>query len=374
MGNYKLQMYTPDLWQEICRIHRCLGGRVAVVPPVFLDWKYLRNPFLDQPLIYLALYGRRVVGMRAVFGTCWEAGDCSQKVVLPVFSDTGIVSEHRDRGLYAELSGYAMDDLRARGFSHVLSFTPNASNYVVSVMTMGWRPLGSQESMTRGAPSSAVTAVQASHSGSRQKMKERIREVSIIAGRQLKAALRINAFAELEKNVRAGKSFLSVSRTPRPLAMAKLVSQIGGDARLRHVRDRAYFSWRFDNPRFCYRFIFWGRAELDGYMILQNTPGRRQVNIIDWEGRNEQVRTDLLEAVIRLGRFRAMSTWGATLSDSRIETLRNNGFSSTGASCGHAERFMIRPLVPDARENCILGCNPLEQKNWSLRMMYSDGA
>ncbi len=372
--SYKLQRYTPNLWRQICRVHKCLGGRAAVVPPAFLDWKYLRNPFLEQPLIYLALSGSRVVGMRAVFGTCWETGIDSQNVVLPVFSDTGLVPEHRDRGLYRELSDYAVEDLRSRGFSHVLSFTPNANNYVVSVMTMGWRPLGSQESMTRGAPAPASADGNAPTPTLLKKMRAGTREAGINAGRRLKAVLCTNAFAALEKKVLCSNSPLTVSRKPRPQAMANLEPEAGGDKRLRHVRDNAYFSWRFGNPRFRYRFVFWGDKDPGGYMILQNTPGRRQVNIVDWEGRDAQIRTKMLEAVIRLGQFRTMSTWGATLSESRIEALERNGFSNTGASCGHAERFMIKPLMPESADARILGCNPLQQKNWSLRMIYSDGA
>ena len=126
---------------------------------------------------------------------------------------------------------------------------------------------------------------------------------------------------------------------------------------------------------FCYRFVFWGDENLDGYMVLQNTVGRRQVNIVDWEGRNPQVRSDLLEAVIGLGQFRTMGTWGATRHGPDIEALQKSGFSHANtAAASSGGRFMLKPLGPDAGNIGILGCHPLDQGNWDLRMIYSDGA
>jgi hypothetical protein len=375
MGNYKLQMYIPDLRKQVCAFQKRVYHSFTWRHAAYLDWKHIRNPYLEEPLIYVALHDGQVVGMRALFGTCWEAGGSKGKIVLPSASDAGIEPEHRDSGLFEDLTSYVMDDLGKRDYSHVLNLSPTPSNYVVSVMTMGWRPMGSAGKMIREGNSMGSAVARAPCSSS--KTMEAVREARINASRKIKKVLQVNGFVNLDRNVRSGKSPLSISRKPRPQSMAELVQQIGGDGRLRHVRDPAYFSWRFGNPRFCYRFLFWGGNNPDGYMVVQNKVGHSHVNIVDWEARTPQIRSDLLEAAIKLGQFRTMGTWGATLPGSAIEALQKAGFTyanaTAGSSNGHEGRLMLKPLGPDVENSCILGRHPLEQDNWDLRMIYSDG-
>jgi hypothetical protein len=191
-------------------------------------------------------------------------------------------------------------------------------------------------------------------------------------------AMRGNAFSDLDSNARDHRHPVSLSREPRPKAMADLVEQLGGDGRIRHVRDHTFFSWRYCNPRACYRFLFRGGEDLDGYMVLQKVAGIKQVNIVDWEGRNPRVLSDLLDAAINWGQFRILGTWGTALSSSVIETLLTAGFSYAHAAADSPGRydghFLLRLLGADAENGNILGYHPLEHDNWDLRMIYSDSA
>lgn len=154
--------------------------------------------------------------------------------------------------------------------------------------------------------------------------------------------------------------------------MADLIQQLGGDGRIRHVRDEAYFSWRFLNPYFRYRFLFWGKEDLDGYIVLHYLDGLRAVNIIQWEGRNQQVRSDLLHAAVNLGRFRTLHAWGISLSASDIETLVQAGFSYADDSPVQYKRqnFMLKPLAPVTENKNILGRDPLIVDNWDLQTIF----
>lgn len=381
MSNYKLQMYTPDLRQQVGALQKHLFGKESSVRlnTAYLDWKHLRNPYLEEPLIYTASFRGYVVGMRAMFGTCWQAGNSADKVVLPSAADAVIDPDHRDSGLFRELTDYVMDDLQGQGYSHVLNLSPSPANYVVSVMTMGWRPIGSSEMMSRYSSQNILGAVDVG--ASRPNVMHRIAgktiEVARVAGRQIKTAMRVSAFSALDRNASSLGDAVSLSRKPRPQAMSDLVQQIESDGRLRQVRDPAFFSWRFDNPRFTYRFLFWGGEILDGYMILQNKVGRRQVNIVDWEGRSDQIRAELLEAAIHWGQFKTMGIWGTTQAASVIGTLQDAGFSyvntDSNSHDGHGGQFMLKPLNLNEKHGNILGRNPLDSKSWDLRMIYSDG-
>jgi len=41
----------------------------------YLEWKYHQNPYIREPLIYLAFVGDKLAGMRGASGTRWEVGD-----------------------------------------------------------------------------------------------------------------------------------------------------------------------------------------------------------------------------------------------------------------------------------------------------------
>lgn len=376
MSDYRLQMYTPDLRKQVCKVQTHLWGSSLRLNDAYLDWKYLRNPYIEKPLIYVALHNDQVVGMRAMFGTCWETGDYKEKLVLPSAADTVIAPKHRDRGLFQELTGFVLDDLGTRGYSHALNLSPSSYNYVASVMTMGWRPMGSSKTLSRrNSPDSGAASV--IQSGSRHRIARKVLSFSRTAGRQIMTAMRGNAFSDLDSNARDHRHPVSLSREPRPKAMVDLVQQLGGDGRIRHARDHTFFSWRYGNPRACYRFLFWGGEDLNGYMVLQKEEGIEQVNIVDWEGQNPRVLSDLLEAAINWGQFRILSTWGTALSSTVIEMLQKAGFSYAHPAADSPDRFnghfLLKPLGSDAENGNILGCDPLEQNNWDLRMIYSDG-
>lgn len=374
MSDYTLQKYTPDLQEQVCRLQKYLWGPSIKLNAAYLDWKHLRNPYLPEPLIYLALYEGRVVGMRAMFGACWEAGDYTEKFVLPCAADTVIEPNHRDRGLFQELTDYVMNDLRERNYKQVLNFTSSSSNYIVSVLTMGWRPMGSSEALVRQIPSNSIVE-KMFESSARFKIARKVQGVSRILGRKVRPAVSMNAFSRMDRNAGTQALPIKLSREPRPEAMADLIRRLGGDGRIRHVRDQAFFSWRFSNPRGNYRFLYWGQESLDGYMILQNIVGEAHINIVDWEATGSEIRSDLLEAALTWGHFRNVCTWGTTLPEPVIEILRQAGFTAASVAKDATSRggqFMLKSLGTDETSDMISNRRLLDPGHWDLRMIYSD--
>ncbi len=373
MGSYEFTIYAPALKREVC-IHqaRIWGGSLRFNEAYF-DWKHLRNPCWEEPSVYLALHHGEVVGLRAMFGICWEAGSDAGTCVLPSASDAGVAEGHRNGGLYRELSAFAMEDLRRRGFHHVLNFSATPANYVVSVMTMGWKPMGSAQELVLGGSGAATPQDAAT---STRDALDWVLDAGRAAGRRAKRMLHIGAFGSLDRRTGGKAEPVEVSRLPRPEAMAALAAQ-AGDGRLRLARDPAYLVWRFRNPRFDYRFLFHGGKTLDGYLVLQNTVGRRQVNIVDWEAPDPAVRSGLLEAALSMGRFRTMATWGASLGTEELGSFRAAGFcpveEAGGSAAGQGGRFLLKMLDPAGDRN-ILGRDPLDPSSWNFRMAVSDNA
>ncbi len=176
---------------------------------------------------------------------------------------------------------------------------------------------------------------------------------------------------------------VSLRKTARPRAMAELAERIGFDGRIRHVRDEQYFSWRFQNPLSEYRFLFWDKRRLDGFLVLHMKvypPGNDELTyIVDWDAINGRVWHDLLQAAIQWGNFNYISIWSATLSEDVKRLLRKAGFAFINKT-GRATRdvrgknILVKSIDQKIQPpNWILGGRDLlDPINWDLRTIYSD--
>ena len=116
--SYRFTRYQPKYREEIVRLQTVLWGPDLVLNTAYLTWKYEQNPYLDEPLIYLALHNERVVGMRWLFGAQWEIGRSGQTVILPCAGDTTIAPDHRNRGLLRQLLQFIQSDKALSAFPY----------------------------------------------------------------------------------------------------------------------------------------------------------------------------------------------------------------------------------------------------------------
>jgi hypothetical protein len=178
--------------------------------------------------------------------------------------------------------------------------------------------------------------------------------------------------------LRANGSIL-LACEPRPDAMSELVVRLGHDGRIRHIRDREFFAWRFRNPLGIYRFLYLGDSQLDGYLVLKCAhPGAlepNKVKIVDLEATQPVQRTELLEVAIKSGRFAELFAWGATLPVDTGPYLSANGFRPAdlesrahGCPC-----VLVRPVSPKSVDSdWVLGDRRLtDLANWDMRMLYT---
>ena len=96
----------------------------AELNAAYLDWKYHQNPYIREPLIYLAFVDEQLVGMRGVFGTRWEVGEPSESFTLPYADDLVIDPGFRRGGVHGQLMRFALDDLERRGYRYLINLTP----------------------------------------------------------------------------------------------------------------------------------------------------------------------------------------------------------------------------------------------------------
>lgn len=164
-----------------------------------------------------------------------------------------------------------------------------------------------------------------------------------------------------------------VASSPNPIGLADLVTRLPEDGRIKHVRDAAFFEWRFANPSREYRFLLSERdGQLNGYMVIARGDSM-PFQISDWEGTTHEVRTELLEFVLSEGGFVALGAWTASLPDASRDLLERTGFRPTelelrarGMPC-----VLLKKLGTPAGDWSIAGMPALDPSSWDIRLIDS---
>ena len=326
MTDYEVIAYRPEFKDQVVALY---GDAFRLAPLEcrrYLEWKHERNPYIREPTLFVARDGHgSILGMRGFYGTCWKVA--GQRIVIPCADDFAIVPGERNKGLMTGIMRAAIEALAQRGYSQLL----NASGGMVTVLqslAMGWQSLGPMEAVARLSP--------------RERIRRTLRKLAegkpfVWRFAREKAHGDAACFVRLDRSGRRSASrggSVVVGSLPRPEAMAQLVDRRPDDGRIGHVRDAAFFRWRFDNPAREYRFLYHERdGDLAGFLIVGRSrsyrPNKPPFNIVDWEARTENVRAELLDMALAWGRFPLIGTWSASLSSSGRKMLTDHGFHPT---------------------------------------------
>jgi GNAT superfamily N-acetyltransferase len=373
---YEVTNYRPDFKDQVLELQKHLWSPDTNLNRAYFEWKYEQNPYVSDPLIYLALHHGKVVGMRGMCGAKWQVGCPPITFDMPYADDLVIAPEHRNRGLFTRIMKAACDDLAHRGYKFVISFGGRQIT-VIGSLTMGWKSVGSMAPVGFHARYPAVF----------RKVRGAIRRLpyfwQFANTRVFFSRCERQPFVHLDRKayrVKRVNRFVSLSRIPRPAPMAQVVDCLPCDGRIRHLRDTEYFAWRFRNPKQDYRFLYWEGHQLEGYLVLQQgVPAGTdnfRVQIMDWEGATEEARSGLLSAAVGRGRFAELAIWTISLPADTMRLLRNMGF--TPIDLPHRERGHPTALVRPVRDEDLTGNWIIDDRrlldvgNWDLRMLYHD--
>lgn len=377
MNECSIAKYRPEHKRPIAELQKGLWSSDSALNTRYLEWKYERNPYVQDILIYVALDGAEIVGMRGFHGARLEAGSSSQTFPA-VFADDALVSSrYRNRGLATRMLKFAHADLGERG--HRYAFSPGNANRMngLGLMKLGWKSAGGLRPMGR-ISEKARRRARLRRIVARQPLIWRFSDARFLAYADQRQPFR-HLDASIGGHSRSSALPITVERMPRLDAMAELVERLGHDGRIRQVRDRAYLAWRFDDPLSEFRFVYCGKGRLDGYLVL----GRRasdlgafdRVYVADLEAIDDAVREGLVCAAIDCGRFPEFVTWSAILSDEELRAFTGQGFvpvdteeAARGFPCVLVQR------LPDgfSDDDWTLAGRPLlDLANWDVRVLYS---
>jgi ribosomal protein S18 acetylase RimI-like enzyme len=359
--------FRPEHAAAIAQLQTHLWSGDAARNADYFRWKYLENPYQPEPLVFLAMSDGRAVAMRGAFGAAWEANGAREPLRIPCVDDMVVDPAHRNRGVVRPLMRALLDDLGARGFRYALSLSASPITLVASLAT-GWKAVGSTEPIGRIEPRVAAAR-------RLRACVERIPMARRFAPRLVLASER-EPFRLLDESRRRRRR-ITLMRDPRTEEMAALVRRIGGDGRIRHVRDARYLDWRFRNPLAEYRFFYWDDQMLNGYLVLRRTTSDRgnqvRVQVVEWEATSLEIRLALLDEAIERGAFANLETWGATLPGPLRSELARRGFRAAepGTLRRPGHRILVQRLDPTPGDWTLNGRALLDMSHWDLRLVHS---
>lgn len=373
---YEIVRYRPEFRERVLRLQTHLWSQDLSRNAAYLEWKHEQNPYLREPLIYLALAGEEVVGMVAFFGTRWRVGSPPETFDALYFDDLVVLPEHRHRRLPARIMKFAFEELAGGPFRLAVNLSAGRATVLIT-LTLGWKSAGPMKPVGRVSPRATLfRAVRARMSRLPVPGRWAAPTIEAVFGVR-RPFSRIDRIAA-QQGGRIGPH-VTVARAPRCEAMADLVASLPGDGRIRHVRDAPYLSWRFRKPTSDYRFLYLGEERLEGYLVLQahraNPRWAGRVQIVDWEARDESVRGEILRAAVSCGQFAELTTWTATRTPEVGRLLRDAGFepvdseqTAQGLPC-----LLLRPIGPEppAGDWIVAGGRLLDLSSWDLRLIDS---
>jgi GNAT superfamily N-acetyltransferase len=354
----------------------------------YFEWKHNQNPYVEEPIFFLALYEGRVVGVRGMCGSRWDFGQPGKIYNCLADVDSVVSPDHRRQGLLTRMSMAALEELKTSTYEYVITLSANRYSSAANIK-MGWRNVGyfgSAQQYAGGSLAKGGTSARVRGKGSKipliptayRRMRKFLKRKSPQAREKLPPFHELDErYARREVHI---KRNISLDKHPRPKMMAEFINRIDTNGRIRHVRDEEFFKWRFQNPRSSFRFIFWEESQLSGYLILHAQaykPG--VITIVDWEAENEKIRTEILKTAIEMGKFKILSLWSGSLSadtrkilsDFDFDFVEPSGDPDQDADLSH---ILLKPTRQEKLHDgwAIGDSDLLELANWDLRAIYSD--
>jgi GNAT superfamily N-acetyltransferase len=356
----------------VAELLRHLASQDVRLNASYIEWKYQQNPYIRDPLVYLAFVGDKLVGMRGAFGTQWEVGDPAEFLTLPYVDDLVVDPAYRRQGLHRIIMNFVLRDLAGRGYRYVVNLSASRVTVEAS-MNMQWRNAGRVKPLHRRTLRKAAAESLANRARRLPFVWRWADNFSAVSGRSGDRLFdRFDARFSEPDQLRDPRSPFA-QKTPLAREMGQLVARLPRDGRIRHVRDETYFAWRFGNPFRNYRFLYVGRELLRGYLVLQQTPSVNgdRACIVDWEAESDLLRAELLSVAIEYGGFPELYIWQLGASPSSTQLLERHRFKSLHAP--HENCILVRSLHDDElNATWILGGHALDDANqWDLRMIYS---
>ena len=379
---YHIRVYDHVYREQTLNLLGKLWAPSQEINTAYLDWKYFSNPYNSRPMIFLIYYQDQIVGVRSLCASLWQVSGCQRHFYCLSDADTYIVPDHRRKGLLLKSSLAALDAIADDKYELIITTSGNQFSSA-GVIKIGWLNVGLLNDMVwlpRGEYKKKENlrgvVIQFPLL---QAIKERIK--AMVNQPQLSTSLKAPFYTLDSAFEKEPYPSIELDKKPRINEMAYLVADTSTENLIQHVRDEKFFAWRYENPMGVYRFLFYEKNGMAGYLVLHANvlSFDNRATIVDWQVERIDIFKDLVKAVLEKGGFEQLTIWSSTLSAEHQDLLLELGFQfkhsdrPTGSQ-SFCPILLVKLVGPKASQNDwhIDGQNLLDIGNWDLRAVYSD--
>jgi hypothetical protein len=336
--SYRIRSYGAGDRERVAVLLSRLWASDPALNERLLCWRYERNPYPGSCLVVCEQDGE-IVAVRGAHGMLWRVG--GSPVPMPCLGDTVVDKRHEGRGLVQCMTRWLMASLSGQGVEWVVNQSPGPLVEKISLRT-GWRKVG------EWTVAHAVRDPRDSAQGFE-------RFDAAAAGPVERDGFRIR------------------SGSARPEELAALVASVR-PGHIAHIRDCAYFAWRFDNPFAEYRWLCaYSEDGLAGYLVLGRGRQRAwRIRVLDLQGAGGPVQSLLLDQALRWGEFREVRIWWNRFPRQVSHVLTGHGFTAASTGGGRRSTHLIAATRKGVERFEINGVDTLRLANWDPRMIHSD--
>lgn len=329
--------YSSEYKEQVIELMNYLWNFNKELWKPYFEWKFEANPYIDEPLAFIALDGEKVVAFRGYMVIPFQIYD--KKYLCAVLADTVTHADYQRKGLFSRVTKYSIQEILKDG-RYLISLNSSSGGKTLNgYLKLGWKPLCEREQLFRFT----------------------------IGGIMNKLLHR-----------QPPNTYIKSSYTGRTLVLSDKcnVKDMCGIPfiydHLSHCREERFYAWRFQNPRDKYKFAYNydTQGNLVAYLVLFKI-AEGKWDLIDFNALDKVELKYLLNWVCNSLKPLFIGLWTVGKENIIYRNYSDFGFVALNKVLRHMKKFQKPPFLvrefSDEKHEVVA-----DAKNWDLYKLVAD--
>ncbi len=310
----------------------------------FFEWRYEKNPYTQDPFIYIAIHNQKVVGCRAFVVQRFVYGKSKEiKVFSP--ADAIVHPQYRRKGILSRLNKAFFEDKANFYPGNKLILNLSSNQYSTPVC------LKQQWKETNGIKSFCIKASLLNYILIKTGFKKvRQQENSLIKKQTYK---------------------IKITHKLKSAEISSLINHCRNPEKISNIRDADYFNWRYFYETESYTFIYYYQNNiLKGYLIIKKLTDT-QYKIWEYATAEPGILKRMIKAVMHQKTIPFLRSWALSADDKYL--MKKCGFIAAPVKLWNflgKKRLpvLVRPVKPEINDHdfFIDGIDIKNINNWQI--------
>ena len=319
------------------------------------EWKYEKNPYLDESLVFLALSDDKIVGHRAFVVQKFKA---KKEYLMGTPADALVHPDHRRQGIFSRLTDFSIEHISENDLLDFLISLSSTKESSKGNMKAGFRPLGERKKLYRFS-------------------------IKKIFKNRYEGGIDLNTKISAEKTGHT----IEITNELKTKNIINLMKISTEDTRLKNARDEQFYRWRFDECLDEHIYLyFWNQGNLEGYLSMEkdNFPfyglDLDYYSILEYAYTDIDLFDEIIRTITKKLHLPFIMSYTTTRNKEDISVLRKYGFKGSESYLINSLQkkglldeqglpgLLVRPATKtiEERDFYLDNIDTRSEKNWSL--------